>query len=155
MGHAILERARMFGTQSCSRMPTARLTCSWFAEFDEVRRELAAFHSTMGRPSIDPELMIRMLIVGYCFGIRSERPTSVYGRTSSTKSARTRSGNRHCTDEFRGLGLMSDLWSVLRFALSDGEQLFRNKRFGLRGRLILVVRPAMEFEAKPGAASAS
>jgi transposase len=27
----------------------------------------------VGRPSIDPELMIRMLIVGYCFGIRSER----------------------------------------------------------------------------------
>ena len=27
----------------------------------------------MGRPSIDPELMIRMLMVGYCFGIRSER----------------------------------------------------------------------------------
>jgi transposase len=27
----------------------------------------------LGRPSIDPELMIRMLIVGYCFGIRSER----------------------------------------------------------------------------------
>jgi Transposase domain (DUF772) len=24
----------------------------------------------MGRPSIDPELMIRMLIIGYCFGIR-------------------------------------------------------------------------------------
>ena len=39
----------------------------------ELRRELAAFYSTMGRPSIDPELMIRMLIVGYCFGIRSER----------------------------------------------------------------------------------
>jgi transposase len=31
------------------------------------------FYSTLGRPSIDPELMIRMLIVGYCFGIRSER----------------------------------------------------------------------------------
>jgi hypothetical protein len=27
----------------------------------------------MGRPSVDPELMIRMLIIGYCFGIRSER----------------------------------------------------------------------------------
>jgi transposase len=27
----------------------------------------------VGRPSIDPELMMRMLIVGYCFGIRSER----------------------------------------------------------------------------------
>jgi hypothetical protein len=39
----------------------------------ELRRGLAAFYSTMGRPSIDPELMIRMLIVGYCFSIRSER----------------------------------------------------------------------------------
>jgi transposase len=27
----------------------------------------------MGRPSIDPDLMIRMLIIGYCMGIRSER----------------------------------------------------------------------------------
>jgi transposase len=34
---------------------------------------LASFYSAMGRPSVDPELMIRMLIVGYCFGIRSER----------------------------------------------------------------------------------
>ena len=33
----------------------------------------APFYSAIGRPSIDPELMIRMLIVGYCFGIRSER----------------------------------------------------------------------------------
>ena len=44
-----------------------------FVELRELRRELAPFYSTMGRPSIDPELMIRMLIVGYCFGIRSER----------------------------------------------------------------------------------
>jgi transposase len=43
-----------------------------FAELDGVRNELAPFYSDMGRPSIDPELMIRMLIVGYCFGIRSE-----------------------------------------------------------------------------------
>ena len=35
--------------------------------------ELAPFYSEIGRPSIDPELMIRMLIVGYCFGLRSER----------------------------------------------------------------------------------
>ena len=34
---------------------------------------LAPFYSETGRPSIDPELLIRMLIVGYCFGIRSER----------------------------------------------------------------------------------
>ena len=44
-----------------------------FVELDGLRRELAPFYSELGRPSIDPELMIRMLIVGYCFGIRSER----------------------------------------------------------------------------------
>jgi transposase len=38
-----------------------------------VRGELAPHYSSIGRPSIDPELMIRMLIVGYVFAIRSER----------------------------------------------------------------------------------
>src|SRR5450432_1261983 len=44
-----------------------------FFDLGELRRHLAPFYSHTGRPSIDPELMIRMLIVGYCFGIRSER----------------------------------------------------------------------------------
>jgi transposase len=44
-----------------------------FVDLSEVRRELVPFYSLMGRPSVDPELMIRMLIIGYCFGIRSER----------------------------------------------------------------------------------
>src|ERR1700726_1186017 len=44
-----------------------------FVDLDGVRRHLAPFYCVTGRPSIDPELMIRMLIVGYCFGIRSER----------------------------------------------------------------------------------
>jgi transposase len=44
-----------------------------FVELDGLRRDLAPFYSDIGRPSVDPELMIRMLIVGYCFGIRSER----------------------------------------------------------------------------------
>ena len=44
-----------------------------FVDLSELRRELAPFYSTLGRPSIDPELMIRMLIIGYCFGLRSER----------------------------------------------------------------------------------
>jgi transposase len=39
----------------------------------DLREKLGAFYSEIGRPSIDPELMIRMLIVGYCYGIRSER----------------------------------------------------------------------------------
>ena len=38
-----------------------------------LRQSLKPFYSQMGRPSIDPELMMRMLIVGYCMGIRSER----------------------------------------------------------------------------------
>src|ERR1700684_281676 len=44
-----------------------------FLDLSELRAYLAPFYSHTGRPSIDPELMIRMLIVGYCFGIRSER----------------------------------------------------------------------------------
>jgi Transposase domain (DUF772) len=44
-----------------------------FIDLSEVREKLAGFYSHTGRPSVDPELMIRMLLVGYCFGIRSER----------------------------------------------------------------------------------
>src|SRR5213082_4066332 len=39
----------------------------------DLHEQLGPFYSAIGRPSIDPELLIRMLIVGYCFGIRSER----------------------------------------------------------------------------------
>jgi transposase len=44
-----------------------------FLDLDSVRSELRPFYSNIGRPSIDPELIMRMLIVGYCMGIRSER----------------------------------------------------------------------------------
>ena len=44
-----------------------------FGDLGAVRIGLAPFYSTTGRPSIDPELLIRMLIIGYCYGIRSER----------------------------------------------------------------------------------
>ena len=44
-----------------------------FLDLSDVRAKLAPFYSSIGRPSVDPELMIRMLIVGYCFAIRSER----------------------------------------------------------------------------------
>lgn len=42
-------------------------------DLTELRHHLANHYSHTGRPSIDPELMIRMLIVGYCYGIRSVR----------------------------------------------------------------------------------
>jgi len=44
-----------------------------FVDLSGLRSHLKLFYSEIGRPSIDPELMIRMLMVGYCFGIRSER----------------------------------------------------------------------------------
>jgi transposase len=44
-----------------------------FVDLGDLRARLAAFYSSMGRPSIDPELLIRMLLIGYCHGIRSER----------------------------------------------------------------------------------
>ena len=43
----------------------------------KLRLQLAPDYSHMGRPSIDPELMIRMLLIGYCYGIRSERREEV------------------------------------------------------------------------------
>ena len=42
-------------------------------EDGDIRAHLRPFYGETGRPSINPELMIRMLIIGYCMGIRSER----------------------------------------------------------------------------------
>jgi len=44
-----------------------------FLDFSGIRATLAPFYRHLGRSSIDPELLIRMLIIGYCFAIRSER----------------------------------------------------------------------------------
>jgi len=44
-----------------------------FLDLSTLRQGLTSFYSRIGRPSIDPELMIRMLVVGYCSAIRSER----------------------------------------------------------------------------------
>src|SRR4029077_7630472 len=76
MGHQKVEQAALFYEFSLERhVPTNHLLRSIdrFVELGELRRELSAFYSTIGRPSVAPELMIRMLLVGYCFGIRSER----------------------------------------------------------------------------------
>ena len=76
MGHRQDEQAALFyGFSLEKHIPADHLLRSIdrFVELGELRRELARFYSCIGRPSIDPELMIRMLIIGYCFGIRSER----------------------------------------------------------------------------------
>ncbi len=46
------------------------------AALADLHKELEPYYSEIGRPSVDPELMIRMLIIGYCCGIRSERRLS-------------------------------------------------------------------------------
>jgi transposase len=43
------------------------------AALADIHERLQPYYSEIGRPSVDPELMIRMLIVGYCYGLRSER----------------------------------------------------------------------------------
>ena len=44
-----------------------------FVDLSGLREHLRPYYSETGRPSVDPELMIRMLLIGYCLGIRSER----------------------------------------------------------------------------------
>jgi transposase len=76
MGHQLGEQAALFYEFSLERhVPSDHLVRSIdrFVELDGLRRELSPFYSTIGRPSIAPELIVRMLLVGYCFGIRSER----------------------------------------------------------------------------------
>ena len=56
-------------------VPSDHMLCRIDAVLDLswLRAELAPYYSHTGCPSVDPELMIRMLLVGYCYSIRSER----------------------------------------------------------------------------------
>src|ERR1700741_2815460 len=68
MGHQRVEQASLFYEFSLERhVPADHLLRSTdrFVDLDGLRRELSAFYSPIGRPSIAPELMIRMLLVGY------------------------------------------------------------------------------------------
>src|SRR6266853_1706062 len=44
-----------------------------YVDFSFVREQLKGFYSALGRPSIDPEVLLRLLVVGYLYGITSER----------------------------------------------------------------------------------
>ena len=76
MGHQRVDQVALFYEFSLDRHVPADhqlRSIDRFVDLDGLRRELSPFYSSIGRPSIAPELMIRMLLVGYCFGIRSER----------------------------------------------------------------------------------
>jgi transposase len=71
----MMQEALFYGFSLERHVPDSHMlrTIDRFVDLSEVRAHLGPYYSDVGRPSIDPELMIRMLIVGYCFGIRSER----------------------------------------------------------------------------------
>ena len=82
-----------------------------FVDLSEVRAHLEPYYSDVGRPSIDPELMVRMLIVGYCTAfVRSvgcaRRSTSIWpiadsvGWSSTATSPIIRRSQRTATAVF-------------------------------------------------------
>ena len=103
-----------------------------FVDLEGVRAHLASFYSPIGRPSIDPELMIRMLLVGYCLGIRSERRLCEevhlnlayrwfcrLGLNGDVPDHSTFSKNRH--GRFRESNLLRELFeSVVRRCMAEG-----------------------------------
>src|ERR1700693_482095 len=76
MGPRQIDQAALFYEFSLERhVPATSLlrAIDRFVDLSDVWSHLAPFYSSTGRPSIDPELLVRMLLVGYCYGIRSER----------------------------------------------------------------------------------
>src|SRR5471030_3491480 len=71
----VMQEALFYGFSLEQHVPVDHMLRSIdrFVNLSDTRNHLEPFYSSTGRPSVDPELMIRMLIVGYCFGIRSER----------------------------------------------------------------------------------
>ena len=76
MGQAVGRQDRLFYEFDLDeRIPANHLLrrIDGVLDLSWLRTELAPFYSHTGCPSVDPELMIRMLLVGYCYSIRSER----------------------------------------------------------------------------------
>ena len=109
MGDRRVEQAALFYEFSLDRhVPADHMLRSIdrFVDLEDLRAKLAAFCSPIGRPSIDPELLIRMLLVGYCFGIRSERrlwfgASLPVSHISSTLRPASRSSRRLDCTRFR------------------------------------------------------
>jgi transposase len=117
-----------------------------FLDLSEFRQSLAGSYSHTGRPSIDPELMIRMLIIGYCYGIRSERRLCEevilnlayrwfcrLGLTGKVPDHSTFSKNRH--GRFRNNDTFRQLFeTVLRRCMAEG--LIRGEGFAVDASVV-------------------
>jgi transposase len=113
-----------------------------FVDLSDIREYLRPFYSETGRPSVDPELMIRMLLIGYCMGIRSERRLCdevhlnlAYrwfcrlGLEGDVPDHSTFSKNRH--GRFRDSDLLRELFEMtVARCMAEGA----GRRRGLRGR---------------------
>src|SRR6201996_2528768 len=149
MGHRQVEQAALFYEFTLERhVPADHLLRSIdrFVDLSEVRSHLAPFYSSTGRPSIDPELLVRMLLVGYCYGIRSEgrlceevhlnlayRWFCRLGLEDAVPDHSTFSKNRH--GRFRESDALRHIFeSVLRRCMSEG--LVRGEGFAVDASII-------------------
>src|SRR3982751_4167510 len=149
MGRQV-EQAALFYEFSLERhVPADHLLRSIdrFVDLSGVRAHLRPFYSEIGRPSIDPELMIRMLLVGYCFGMRSERRLCEevhlnlayrwfcrLGLEGEVPDHSTFSKNRH--GRFRESDILRKLFEdVLRRCMAEG--LVGGEGFAVDGSLIV------------------
>ena len=135
MGPKQTDQAALFYEFSLERhVPAAHMlrNIDRFVDLSVVRSELAPFYSSIGRPSIDPELLVRMLLVGYCCGIRSERRLCEevhlnlayrwfcrLGLDGEVPDHSTFSKNRH--GRFRDCNLLRKLFeTVVRRCMAEG-----------------------------------
>ena len=135
MGPRQVDQAPLFYEFSLERhVPSAHLlrAIDRFVDLSDVRSHLAPFYSSTGRPSIDPELLVRMLLVGYCYGIRSERRLCEevhlnlayrwfcrFGFDGEVPDHSTFSKNRH--GRFRDCDLLRKLFeTVVRRCMAEG-----------------------------------
>jgi transposase len=135
MGRLVSDQRQLFYEFDLENMvPTEHLLrgIDKFLDLSDLRRHLAPFYSHTGRPSVDPELMMRMLIVGYSFGIRSERRLCEevrlnlayrwfcrLGLEDEVPDHSTFSKNRH--GRFRDSGLFRHVFEgVLRRCMKEG-----------------------------------
>ena len=75
MGQQVAQGALFYAFRLDDQVPSDHLLrhIDGLLDFGFVREAVAATYSSTGRPSVDPEMMLRMLLVGYLFGIRLER----------------------------------------------------------------------------------
>jgi transposase len=132
-----------------------------YLDLADFRRHLSEFYSHTGRPSVDPELIIRMLIIGYCYGIRSERRLCEevhlnlayrwfcgLGLHDKVPDHSTFSKNRH--GRFRDSDAFRELFeSVLRRCLAEG--LVPGEGFGVDASVVKA--DASRARGVPGNAS--